>query len=295
MRDRITVNQDSAFRVTVSQEDSLHTTVRQEDDFRIATANADTIRDLIKHENSLLNNRFGWLLTCQIFLFAAIGVSWGKEGAELFWVMIPLVGLVISLVTVTGVSYAHRAIEFQKLWWEATKDDSSFFRGKMRGLWDRRYPGVSYEELFKPEGSLASPPHSKEPEVIGYDDLYFNQKTPMHVLINDMVRQDNRQEWRLRRVLCVDLLCFVLACMLSYLQRCFFPTCLDRISVDPWVALIAAIVAVVIGDILLFLPTRAMGIPMGRNFMWFWLNLVPICLMLVWGIVLLWGFLSMIG
>ena len=36
------------------------------------------IRDLIKHENALMNDRMGWFLTLQGFLFAGLAFAWDK-------------------------------------------------------------------------------------------------------------------------------------------------------------------------------------------------------------------------
>ncbi len=36
----------------------------------------DAVRDLIQHENNLINHRIGWMATLEGLLFAALSFSW---------------------------------------------------------------------------------------------------------------------------------------------------------------------------------------------------------------------------
>jgi len=41
----------------------------------------ETLRSMVRHENDLINQRMGWLLQLQGFLFAALAFGWDQPGA----------------------------------------------------------------------------------------------------------------------------------------------------------------------------------------------------------------------
>jgi hypothetical protein len=38
----------------------------------------ETFREMVRHENELMNHRVSWLLTLQGLLFTALGFAWDK-------------------------------------------------------------------------------------------------------------------------------------------------------------------------------------------------------------------------
>ena len=67
-----------------------------------------SIRQMLDHENTLVNNRYTWMLASQSLLFAALGVFWGKE---LFVeIIICIVGLVSTISVGYSLYLADRAI-----------------------------------------------------------------------------------------------------------------------------------------------------------------------------------------
>lgn len=76
-----------------------------------ASVNQSITRDLVKHENDLINHRLTWFITIQGLLFAALGFAWGKEDArQLIFVLCPL-GMLTSVSTAFALWGAAAAIE----------------------------------------------------------------------------------------------------------------------------------------------------------------------------------------
>ncbi len=69
---------------------------------------SDEIRNLIKHENELVNHRLGWLMTTQSLLYVALGVVW-KQGVGSV-IIIALVGILSCLSFGYALKFADKAI-----------------------------------------------------------------------------------------------------------------------------------------------------------------------------------------
>ena len=61
---------------------------------------ANISRDLIKHENDLIDQRLTWLISLQGLLFAALGFAWNKQDAQ------NLIAIFCFLGVTTSVSIA---------------------------------------------------------------------------------------------------------------------------------------------------------------------------------------------
>lgn len=66
------------------------------------------IRNLIKHENELINHRLGWLMTTQSLLYVALGLVW-KQGIGSV-IIIALVGSLSCLSFGYALKFADKAI-----------------------------------------------------------------------------------------------------------------------------------------------------------------------------------------
>lgn len=67
------------------------------------------IRDMLDHENELINHRYDWLLTAQSILFGAIALAEGKK--ILLGLIICSIGIVSSFVTWRALFLADKSVE----------------------------------------------------------------------------------------------------------------------------------------------------------------------------------------
>ena len=87
----------------------------------------EIIRDMIKHENYLINTRMGWLMTLQGILFGSLGVFYKEEVPSLYFYVLASTGIIISILTVWGVASATCAIHNLEKWYhDHTADFSSY-------------------------------------------------------------------------------------------------------------------------------------------------------------------------
>ena len=85
------------------------------------------LRGYVVHENALINNRLGWLLAIQGFLFAGYGLIL-KEGIKnpyCFWfvIIIFFMGISSSIIVFFETVGAHESIESLKIYWENNKEE----------------------------------------------------------------------------------------------------------------------------------------------------------------------------
>lgn len=70
------------------------------------------IRAMVQHEDGLREQRLGWLLTLNGFLFAALSFAWEEDGIEaLGWVAAAL-GIASALSAVATMVVSRQAIKF---------------------------------------------------------------------------------------------------------------------------------------------------------------------------------------
>jgi hypothetical protein len=82
---------------------------------------AATIRDLVKHEAALINNRISWMTTLQGLLFAALGFAW-REGRDVIYVL-GCMGIAIAISTLASLRIASFAEERLLDQWDDNKPD----------------------------------------------------------------------------------------------------------------------------------------------------------------------------
>jgi hypothetical protein len=71
----------------------------------------DAIREMIRHENELINNRLTWLCQIQGFLFAALAVTWKYPETEYVRSIFCLAGIFVSISSYYGINAATKAID----------------------------------------------------------------------------------------------------------------------------------------------------------------------------------------
>jgi hypothetical protein len=71
---------------------------------------ADVTREMIQHENDLINHRITWLCQIQGFLFAALALT-QKSGSDAMLILLPIIGIAVAISSWTGLYAALVAIE----------------------------------------------------------------------------------------------------------------------------------------------------------------------------------------
>ena len=80
---------------------------------------ASTIRQMIAHEDDLINHRLTWLAQLQGFLFAALGFAWEKAS-----VLVPglvVVGIVTALSVHAACLFSGKAVDGLRKEWDANR------------------------------------------------------------------------------------------------------------------------------------------------------------------------------
>ena len=97
----------------------------------------DVARELIRHEDGLINNRVTWLLVLQGFLFTAFVGGIGlyekvncSSGAGIYvtigLALIPLLGIISCIVALNVMRIAFRQMETVKRWWHEAGHSKDF-------------------------------------------------------------------------------------------------------------------------------------------------------------------------
>ncbi|MHC4648916.1 MAG: RipA family octameric membrane protein [Planctomycetota bacterium] len=86
---------------------------------------ADTVRDMIKHESNVMNHRFTWLVTLHGLLFAALGFAWDDAGnAKGLIIVLAMLGITTSLSIMITLYTAHAAmVRLVKAWGDNKPSD----------------------------------------------------------------------------------------------------------------------------------------------------------------------------
>jgi hypothetical protein len=87
----------------------------------ISESYEETVRSMIHKENEVINHRVTWLTAVEGFLFAAVGVAWGKSDIEPFIYLSCGIGFLMGLIGLFAVTYASRAMKHLFEWWEQNK------------------------------------------------------------------------------------------------------------------------------------------------------------------------------
>ncbi len=79
------------------------------------------IREMIQHENYLINVRMGWMIALQGLLFTALGLIAKADKPDIHNAIIqwiPIIGYFVALFTIWGISNALHAIRGLVAWWD---------------------------------------------------------------------------------------------------------------------------------------------------------------------------------
>jgi hypothetical protein len=82
----------------------------------VADADAGIIREMLRHEDELTNQRTTWLMTIQGLLFAAMAFAWGNSPSFLY--LLCAVGIAVSWSAGHALMAAERAKANLYEWWE---------------------------------------------------------------------------------------------------------------------------------------------------------------------------------
>ena len=83
---------------------------------------AEVIRQMIRHENDLMNHRLSWFNTLQGLLFAALAFSWDKPDSSGLVYMLCALGALLCLSTHYSLRGAVFAITRLRDWWDNHRD-----------------------------------------------------------------------------------------------------------------------------------------------------------------------------
>jgi len=70
-----------------------------------------TIRDMIQHEDTLRDQRLGWLFALNGFLFTGLGIVWQDDGALLLIGVLALVGVLAAIGSAAALMRSRLAIK----------------------------------------------------------------------------------------------------------------------------------------------------------------------------------------
>ncbi len=89
-------------------------------------AEAALVRDLIKHENELINHRITWLASFQGFLFAALALASNSARGDLVVYALAIVGTFVAISSFLGIRDATLAIRKTRTWWDENRIDTYY-------------------------------------------------------------------------------------------------------------------------------------------------------------------------
>ena len=101
----------------------------------------DEIRDMVKHENELINQRLTWLGTFQGLLLAALAFAWDKTDAKIIVYVLSFLGTFVALSIGIGTCRANEAINNLGKKWDGIKPkdytglDIEGIRGRSGCFW----------------------------------------------------------------------------------------------------------------------------------------------------------------
>ncbi len=117
---------------------------------------AEIIREMIRHEDCLVNHRITWLSQLQGLMFAAIGFSWDKKDAHLLIYCFCIIGLLIAVSSVAVLTGGQIASYRTIAWWDQYKRKNysgadiiglqNYEENKETGKWERS--GVDKDFLY---------------------------------------------------------------------------------------------------------------------------------------------------
>jgi hypothetical protein len=86
-----------------------------------ASNDAEIIRQMIRHEDDVINQRFTWLCQIQGFLFAALALAWKEPTADKLAQVLCLLGITVSVTSWLALRSARSAVAELLEWWDKNK------------------------------------------------------------------------------------------------------------------------------------------------------------------------------
>ncbi len=82
---------------------------------------AQIIRQMVYHENELVNHKITWFSMLQGLLFTALAFSLNVEDAAIFVYLLSVLGIVVSISTFNTIQSGLTAIKTLRGWWDENK------------------------------------------------------------------------------------------------------------------------------------------------------------------------------
>lgn len=79
------------------------------------------VRDMIKSENELMNQRMQWMAAFNGLLFAALGFAWDKPGVKFLTTVFSLLGVSASFLNGIALIFTSNAQRRLLAWWHSNK------------------------------------------------------------------------------------------------------------------------------------------------------------------------------
>ena len=79
------------------------------------------VRDMIRRENELTNQRMQWMAAFNGLMFAALGFAWDKPGVKFLTTIFCLLGISASFLSGLALIYASNAQRRLLFWWRSNK------------------------------------------------------------------------------------------------------------------------------------------------------------------------------
>jgi len=117
------------------------------------------IRDLIKDENDLVNQRLGWLIQMEGLLFAALAFVWnrapnGDAAPKGLTILLAFLGIATVVSLWSALSLYSPAIRDMKKWWEDHQPEGTIDEPEGKGVIGMWHPSEGIGELLRPWRAL---------------------------------------------------------------------------------------------------------------------------------------------
>jgi hypothetical protein len=111
------------------------------------------IRELIKQENDLVNQRMTWLIQSQGLLFTAVAFAWEKAPKALT-LLISILGVATALSLWSAIGLYSPAVRELRTWWDEHRSDDSVVAPGGDGVMGRWSPSSGIGRYFRPWRAL---------------------------------------------------------------------------------------------------------------------------------------------
>ena len=92
-----------------------------------ALEDAEVIREMIRHEDDVIDQRITWLCQIQGFLFAALALAWKDPTASRLVIVLCIVGILVAVSSGIALRSVRLAISNLVEWWDKKFGQSGDF------------------------------------------------------------------------------------------------------------------------------------------------------------------------